>query len=234
MKMKTVIVDDEFPAVQLIKSYCEKIPELDVVESFTKADAALHYLQNYSVDLLLLDIQMPIINGMEVLKKLHEKPICIFITANPEHALKAFELDVIDYLLKPVSLQRFQKAIEKAVEYQQYKKSVENVAGKKFLLVKADYKITKIMTEDILWIEGSGEYIKIITFEKPFLILDSLANYIKNILPDEFVRIHKSYIIPVSKIIYFSSKTIILQNQKEFTIGRSYKKDVMKMLKKEI
>ncbi len=233
MKMKTVIVDDEFPAIQLIRSYCQKIDDIEVVESFTKAEASLYYLQNHTVDLLLLDIQMPLINGIEVLKKLNEKPICIFITANPEYALNAFELEVIDYLLKPVSFKRFEKAIEKAIEYHQYKKTMAKVSEKKFLMVKADYKITKISIDDILWIEGSGEYIKIIAVEKTFLILDSLTNYIENLLPNGFVRIHKSYIMPVSKIVHFSSTTVTHQNQKEFTIGRSYKNDAMKILKKE-
>lgn len=231
MKLKTVVVDDEYPALQLIKLYCKNIDTIEVVESFTKATEAFEYLQNNRVDLLLLDIQMPLMNGIEVLKQLAKKPICIFITANADYAVKAFELDVIDYLVKPVSFERFEKAIEKAVEFYYYKTSIMPIAEKKYLMVKADYKITKINTDDISWIEGSGEYVKIITEDKTILVLDSLTNYMENLLPSGFLRIHKSFILPLSKINSFTSTTITHKNNMEFTIGRSYKDDVMGVLK---
>lgn len=232
MKLKTVIVDDEFPAVQLIKEYCRKKDSVEVVSTFTKAMEAFEYLKENKVDVLLLDIQMPLMSGIEVLKRLPEKPMCIFITANPEYAVKAFELDVIDYLVKPVSFERFSKSIEKAVEYYNYKLNESKaLLGKNYLMIKAEYKIIKINTADINWIEGSGEYVKIITDEKTVLALDSLTNYIENVLPSGFIRIHKSFIVPLDKISQFTSTAVTLKNNQEFTIGRTYKEEVMRVLK---
>jgi two-component system, LytTR family, response regulator LytT len=232
MKLKTVIVDDEFPAIQLLKEYCGRVASIEVVSTFSKAASALDYLKENKIDLLLLDIQMPMMNGVEVLKQLAEKPICIFITASPEYAVKAFELDVIDYLVKPVSFERFKKAIEKATEYFSYKQNeADATAEKNYLMIKADYKIMKINTADINWIEGSGEYVKIVTEAKIILALDSLTNYMNNMLPEGFLRIHKSFIIPFAKITAFTSTSVMLANKKEFTIGRTYKEEVMKALR---
>jgi two-component system, LytTR family, response regulator LytT len=232
MKLKTVIVDDEFPAIQLIREYCRKIDKIQLISTFSRSVEAFEYLKENKVDILLLDIQMPLMSGVEVLKKLPEKPMCIFITANPEYAVKAYELDVIDYLVKPVSFERFNKSIEKASEYYQYKMNDSNaIADKHYLMIKADYRITKIATADIDWIEGSGEYVKIVTSEKTILALDSLTNYLENVLPDGFIRVHKSFIIPLAKISQFTSTSVTLTNKKEFTIGRTYKDEVMKVLK---
>jgi two-component system, LytTR family, response regulator LytT len=234
MKLKTVIVDDEFPAVQLIREYCRKTGTMEVAATFTKAIEAVDYLKQNAIDVLLLDIQMPLMSGIEMLKRLPQKPMCIFITANPGYAVKAYELDVIDYLVKPVSFERFNKAIEKATEYFNYKlNDSKAMVNKNYLMIKADYKIVKINTADINWVEGSGEYVKIVTDEKTTLALDSLNNYIENILPDGFIRIHKSFIIPVAKIGQFTSTSVTLNNKKEFTIGRTYKDEVMKVLKQQ-
>jgi two-component system, LytTR family, response regulator LytT len=232
MKLKTVIADDEFPAIQLIREYCRKLEVIETPVAFTKALEAFEYLKENKTDLLLLDIQMPMMSGIELLKRLPEKPMCIFITANPDYAVKAYELDVIDYLVKPVSFERFKKSVEKATEYYNYKlRDSKAMADKSYLMVKADYKIIKINTADIDWIEGSGEYVKIVTEEKTLLALDSLTNYMENILPAGFIRIHKSFIIPLAKISQFTSASVTLRNKKEFTIGRTYKEEVMKVLK---
>lgn len=232
MKLKTVIVDDEFLAIQLIREYCRKIDTVEIAVTFTKSIEAFAYLKENKTDLLLLDIQMPMMSGIEVLNRLPDKPMCIFITANPEYAVKAYELDVIDYLVKPVSVERFKKSIEKAEEYYNYKMNNSKALGNRsYLMVKADYKIAKINIADIDWIEGSGEYVKIVTKEKALLALDSLTNYMENFLPDGFIRIHKSFIIPLDKISQFTSTTVTLHNKKEFTIGRKYKEEVMKVLK---
>ncbi len=234
MKLKTVIVDDEFPAIQLIREYCRNVATIEVVSTFTKALEAFEYLKENRTDILLLDVQMPMMSGIDVLKRLPQKPMCIFITANPEYAVKAYELDVIDYLVKPVSFERFKKSVEKASEYYHYKiNDSKAIADKRYLMVKADYKIAKIDTADINWIEGSGEYVKIVTTEKTILVLDSLTNYIENVLPDGFIRIHKSFIVPLAKIGAFNSTSVTLKSKMEFTIGRMYKEQVMNTLKKE-
>ncbi|MBC7935858.1 MAG: response regulator transcription factor, partial [Rhizobacter sp.] len=179
------------------------------------------------------DIQMPVMSGIDVLKRLPQKPMCIFITANPEYAVKAYELDVIDYLVKPVSFERFKKSVEKAGEYYHYKiKDSKAIADKRYLMVKADYKIALIDTADISFIEGCGEYVKIVTAVKTILALDSLTNYIETVLPDGFIRIHKSFIVPLAKISAFTSTSVTLKNKMEFTIGRTYKEEVMNALKK--
>jgi two-component system, LytTR family, response regulator LytT len=228
-----VIVDDEFPAVQLLKEYCRRIDSIEVIASFTKSVEAAAYLCQQPAGLLLLDIQMPMMSGIEVLQRLPGKPMCIFITANPDYAVKAYELDVIDYLVKPVVFERFSKSIEKAVDYFNYKSAgAQDAANKKYLMVKADYKIIKIDTAAINWIEGSGEYVKIVTDEKNWLVLDSLTNYIENVLPEGFIRIHKSFIVPLAKVQQFTATSLTLSNKKEFTIGRTYKEEVMKKIGK--
>jgi two-component system, LytTR family, response regulator LytT len=233
MILNTVIADDEFPAVQLLREYCRRLEGIEVVASFTKSTEAAEYLRQHPADLLLLDIQMPMMNGIEVLQQLPGNPMCIFITANPEFAAKAYELDVIDYLVKPVGFERFSKSIDKATDYFNYKSAgMQDAAGKKHLMVKADYRIVKIATASINWIEGSGEYVKIVTDEKTWLVLDSLTNYIENILPEGFIRIHKSFIVPLAKVQQFSAVSLTLNNKKVFTIGRTYKEEVMRKIGK--
>ncbi|MFN0083570.1 MAG: LytR/AlgR family response regulator transcription factor [Ferruginibacter sp.] len=231
MKLKTVLVDDEYPALQLLTQYCSQIDFIDFANSFTKPTQAFEYLTTNPIDLLLLDVQMPFLNGLDLLAKLPQKPLCIFISANPNYAVNAFELDVVDYLLKPIGFDRFKKAVEKVVEYISYKDAKN--AAIKYIMVKADYKMTRINVEDISRIEGSGEYIKIFTQQKIILVRDSLNNFSTNILPDSFIRVHKSFIIPISQVEFFSTSSVTLKDGIQITIGRSFKKNVLDVLVKK-
>jgi two-component system, LytTR family, response regulator LytT len=232
MKLKAVIVDDEFPATQLIREHCRKLESLEIVSTFTNAVEAFNYISKSEVQLLFLDVQMPFMSGIELLKRLTEKPMCIFITASPEYAVRAFELDVIDYLVKPVPFDRFKKAVEKAIEFYEYRMNQSRaLTDKRYLMIRADYKIIKINTADIHWIEGSGEYVKIKTDDHTILALDSLTRYIESVLPEGFIRIHKSFIVPLSRIKSFVSTAVTLNDGKEFPIGRTYKEEVIKVLR---
>ncbi len=234
MNIKCIIVDDEYLAVRVLKEYALKTEALTVVETFTDSQKALQFLQTNNIDLLLLDIQMPYLNGFELLKQLEQPPLVIFTTARHDFAVKAYELDVLDYLVKPMSFDRFQKAINKATEYLQLRemKSQQKPEEKKHLIIKADYRILKLQIEDILYIEGLNEYVKIHTTEKAHITLAALKELEKNLPHDQFIRIHKSYIIAFSTISEFTSNSVKLKNGKEFSIGRSYKNNFISRMKK--
>ena len=151
--------------------------------------------------------------------------LCIFITAEPEHAAKAYELDVIDYLIKPISYKRFEKAITKAKEYSVFKQSKSK--NEDYIMFKSDYIINKVSLDDILWIEGFGEYIKIVSRFKTHILLQRLSKFEEDYQHLGFMRIHKSYLILKSHIDTFNSRTVILNNGKELPIGRTYK-DILK------
>ncbi|MEO7992736.1 MAG: response regulator, partial [Chryseolinea sp.] len=150
MNLSCIIIDDEYLAIKVLEEYSSKIDELSILKTFTDPKEALLFLQQTKVDLLFLDIQMPYLDGFELLKQLPSPPLIIFTTARHDFAVKAFELDVLDYLVKPISSERFEKAVGKADEYLQL------LAGRKsekknYIMVRADYQITKISVEDILF-----------------------------------------------------------------------------------
>ncbi|WP_306353048.1 LytR/AlgR family response regulator transcription factor [Flavobacterium sp. '19STA2R22 D10 B1'] len=220
-ELNVIGVDDEYLALELIKKYCEKTDGLNLIATFQKPEEVLPFLEKNEVNLLISDINMPEVTGIELLQKLKKKPLCIFITAEEQHAAKAFELDVIDYLIKPVSYERFEKAITKAKEYARFiqnKKSDEA-----YIMFKSDYIINKVKLADILWIEGFGEYIKIICKFKKYMVLHRMSKFEEMYQHLGFIRIHKSYLVLKSHIASYNSRTVILKDEKELPIGRSYK-----------
>ena len=227
ISLKAVGVDDEHPALELIKNYCEKASDIELISTFNDPEKAIEFINQNDVDLLILDINMPNINGLELLQKVQKNILCIFITAEPEHAAKAYELDVIDYLIKPISYTRFEKAIKKAKEYALFKQSKNEVED--YIMFKSDYIINKVSLEDILWIEGFGEYIKIVSQFKTYLLLQRLSKFEEDYQYLGFVRIHKSYLVLKNHIESYNSRSVILKNGKELPIGRTYK-DNLKLI----
>jgi DNA-binding LytR/AlgR family response regulator len=203
----------------LINEYCSKISFLSLEKTFTNTDEALTYLQNNQVDLLFLDIQMPDINGMQFYKTLVEKPPVIFTTAFKDFAAEGFNVDAVDYLLKPFEYDRFLKACYKAKEYLEFLSSQELQLNSIF--VKVNYEIMKINLKDIELIEALDDYIKIYIKPNPVLTLMTLKSIQEKLPARDFVRVHRSFIVPLAKIEKFS-KTKLWTSGKEIPIGSSY------------
>ncbi len=226
--IRCIAIDDEPLALQLIAEYASKIPFLKLQETFTDTDEARSWLQQNDTDLLFLDIQMPDINGVQLYKVLTKKPLVIFTTAYSEYAVDGFNVDAVDYLLKPFEFDRFLKAAYKANEYLDFLSSQEMQLASIF--VKVDYQLMKINLKDIDLIEGLDDYIRIHTKPKSVLTLMTLKSLQEKLHPKEFLRVHRSYIVPVNKIESFG-KNKIKVGGKDIPIGSSYTEVYQQLLK---
>lgn len=217
--IRCIAIDDEPLALQLINEYCGKISFLSLEKTFTNTDEAKAYLQHNNVDLLFLDIQMPDINGMQFYKSLTEKTPVIFTTAYKDFAAEGFNVDAVDYLLKPFEYDRFLKACYKANEYLEFLSSQDLQLNSIF--VKVNYEIMKINLKDVELIEALDDYIKIYIKPSPVLTLMTLKSIQEKLPSRDFVRVHRSFIVPLSRIEKFS-KTKLWISGKEIPIGSSY------------
>ncbi len=236
MKLNCLIVEDEPLAAKVIENYLSKIDMLRLSGVCYNAIDAFNVLNKKKIDLIFLDIKMPQITGLEFLKTLKSPPKVIFTTAYREYALDGYELDIVDYLLKPISFERFLKAINKVLNQNETKVIEKNAPLsfidtplKQYIYVKSDKKNIKVYFKNILYIEGLKDYINIVTNEGKIISYLSLA-YMENELPSEkFVRIHRSYIVSLDRIKAYSATSIELPG-KILTIGRYYKKHVLSVL----
>lgn len=228
--MDTIILDDEKPAIEILSTFASKVPFVDIKLATTNPYDALELLSSQKIDLLLLDIEMPDLSGVEFVKSLGQKPLIIFTTAYEEYALEGYELDIVDYLVKPIRLERFLKAINKANRLYNLNKNQIVTLEEKYLTIKVEYKTVKIAKSDVLYIEGLKDYVKIYTNDKMYLTRLNLKG-IENKLPsNDFLRIHRSYIVARKKITAFNQSEISIGNQ-DFSIGFSYQGKVNKLLK---
>jgi two-component system, LytTR family, response regulator len=195
--MKAIVVDDEPLALEIVRSHASKVPYLELKGEFTDAFAALEFLQNESVDLIFLDIKMPDISGIDFYNTLAKKPLLIFTTAYSEHAITSFEMDAIDYLLKPFSLARFIKACNKAFEIYNFR-TLARTTDHVFL--KTGYEQVKVMYDDILYLEATGNYVTFVLKDKKVLSRGTFAESINLVPADNFVRVHRSFFVAVNKI----------------------------------
>ncbi len=235
MSIRCIIVDDEPLARELIEGYLVKLPEFEIVASCVSAVEAFRKISQTPVDLMFLDIQMPEITGIDFLKNIKNPPQVIFTTAHREYALEGFELDVVDYLLKPIRFERFLKAIEKFkssnnfAKVQNFYKDQANTPD--YININADRKIYKIALKDILYIESERDYIKLTTLSRVILSKRTISS-LENELPENrFIRIHRSTIVAIDKIVSFDT-TMAEIGKRQFPIGRNYCDRVMKILKK--
>jgi len=217
--MNCIAIDDEPLALQLIQQYCEKISFLKLEKIFTNPDEAGEYLQKNTVDLIFLDIQMPDINGVQFYKNLLTKPLVIFTTAFKDYAVDGFNVDAIDYLLKPFEYDRFLKALYKAREYMEFLSSQDLQLSSVY--VKVNYEMMKISLKEIDLVEALDDYIKIHIKPSPVLTLMTLKNMQEKLPAKEFARVHRSYIVPLNKVEKFSKNKLIVAG-KEIPIGSSY------------
>ncbi len=236
MGLKTVIVDDEARAVQLLEDYVSKVPSLEMVESFQNAIEAVSFLNKHAVDLLLLDIRMPDLSGLQLLSSLHSKPMVIFTTAHADNAVDGFKLDAIDYLVKPITFADFMKAASKAV-YQAELASISQQLGKDkpsyandYLFVKVDNRLVKISYRDILYVEGCGDYVAIYHQDgRKLLCLQTMSQTLDKLPNQDFTRIHKSYIVNLHHVDAVQKDHVLIGNH-DISIGRSYRATFFKLL----
>ena len=235
-KYNVVIVDDEFLARKLLQDYVSKINSLHLVASCANAVEAIEALKNNKVDILLLDIQMPDITGLELVQSLEHKPAVIFTTAYSEFAVDAFNLGVTDYLLKPFDFPRFFQAISKAigsnaqVEDNASKNTLDAVSkSTDFITVKADYKLYKINYNDLLYIEGQHEYVTFHTPQRRITALFALKDLEEMLPQDRFVRVHKSYIVSFDHIQDLDKSDVTVAGTK-IPVGASYRDELLARL----
>lgn len=240
--IKCIVVDDEALARRLLTDHISKTPELELVAQCENPLEARSKIARHNIDLMFLDIQMPEITGIDFLKTLKNKPLTIFITAYPNYALQGYELDVIDYLLKPVSFERFYQAVNKAMDYLTFKLqkntgSIENnddvLYEKGCFYVKADYKIVRINYKDILFIEGLKEYVQIHTESKKVITYISMQKMSELLLSKYFFRVHKSYIVNLQKIDTIQGNLITIKG-KQVSVSKNQKDEFIKRINEKL
>ncbi|MCB0582251.1 MAG: response regulator transcription factor [Phaeodactylibacter sp.] len=228
------IIDDEPIAIDIIRRYLERLSDFEVKGTFEEPLEAFQALKRAPVDLIFLDIQMPGLSGLEMLKALARKPAVILTTAHREYALEGFELDVVDYLLKPIEFQRFLKAIDKFLE--RLPPAPVSAAAKPAvepgILVRANRKSVRVRLSDVLYIEGLKDYVKIILPEGNLLTKELIGDIEQRLPPEQFFRIHRSFIVPRDKIDAFTAVDVEI-GKFEIPIGRTYKEAFLKWIEKQ-
>lgn len=210
MQIKCVAIDDEPLALELLKEYIARFPALKLVHAFDDVLAASEFLREHPVDLLFIDINMPDISGIDLVRSLSEKPIVIFTTAHKEFAHEGFELDALDYLLKPIHPERFERAVNKVLTYFQYTQKVKPDADEA-LFVRSEYQLVRIELDEIEYIESVDDYLKIHrTNGRPVMTLMTLKAILEKLPDSRFKRIHRSYVVPINKIRSLSNRKVQL------------------------
>ena len=225
--MKCVIADDEKLARSLIENYMAKVPSLDLVASCKNGMEAAEIIQSQQIDLLITDIQMPELLGTDLVKSLTHPPMVIFTTAYEDYAVEGFELNAVDYLLKPFSFDRFLTAINKAKEIYDSKSSKEVSLKKDYLTIKADHKLYKVQYADIKFIEGQREYVSFHVPSGRITALMSLKHLEESLPKEMFIRCHKSYIVNKNMVEALEGNSLVVAG-KSIPIGQSYKEMVVK------
>ena len=234
-KYNVIIVDDEYLARKLLQDYVSKVESLQLVATCSNAFEAMEALANNPVDIMLLDIQMPDLTGMELVKGLEKKPAVIFTTAYSEYAVDAFNLAVVDYLLKPFDFPRFFQAVCKAIGNVQpkaeetTKQAADISKSNDFITVKADYKLYKINYDDLLFIEGQHEYVTFHTTQRRITALFALKDLEEMLPKDRFIRVHKSYIVSFKHIQDLDKSDVTVAGNK-VPVGASYRDELLSRL----
>lgn len=238
-KMNCIAIDDEPLALDVISEFCSKISYLNLIGTYTNPFDAVQLLNNDKVDLIFLDIQMPQITGLEFLKSLYKPPMVIFTTAFVEYASQGFEYDAIDYLIKPFAFDRFTRSVNKAFQLMKLKRPQDKMKDEKsgissgFLMVKVEYSTIRVDIEDILYIEGLKDYVKIYSGGKPLITKTTMKNIVDKLPPDCFIRVHKSYIVSIDKIDMIENSRIVIGNQR-IPIGESFRVAFYNMINRNL
>lgn len=225
MKLTCVIIDDEYLARQYLRDYIERLPFLDLVGDYNSPLLIMDELKRNAIDILFLDIQMPDITGIDFLKILNPQPYIILTTAYKEYALEGYEHNVVDYLLKPFSFDRFLKAINKVVDMVEKERT-----GRTFMTIRADRKLYKINYDDLIYIEGQRAYVTFHTTQKKITALISMKELEEKLPGDQFIRIHKCFIVSIRYLESLEGNMIEICGRK-LAVGSSYRDQVEKILK---
>lgn len=222
MIIKCIAIDDEPLALALVKEYISQCPQLQLLQTFEDAITGAEYLHKHPVDLLFIDINMPDITGLDLVRSLTIKPMIIFTTAYKNHAIDGFELDAVDYLLKPISFDRFSRAVTKAADYYTYKHK-QGTSGEECLFVYSEYRMLKILLSEIDYIESLEDYIKIhLQHSKPVLTLMTLKGVLEKLPASRFSRIHRSYIVANSSVKSIHNRKVKLASGIELPVSETY------------
>lgn len=225
--MNCIIIEDELPAQNILKNYIRKVPGIDLVNTFQTAIDANNFLKDNTVDTIFLDINLPDISGLDFIKTIKNPPKIVITTAYPDYAVKSFELDtIVDYLVKPFSFDRFLKAITKVEKHL----STNEIIDEKVLYLNIDKTIHKVYISDILYLESDRNYVTFYTTTTKLTVIDSLKNWKDSLEANQFVQIHKSYIVNTKKIDKLTGTSLSI-NTISLPIGRTYKNKVKAILK---
>ncbi|NUY80092.1 response regulator transcription factor [Flavobacterium sp. MAH-1] len=228
--IRAIALDDEPPALEVLKALCDQVDYVALQKTFNKADEAMKHLRKYPVDLLFLDINMPSISGIDFYRNLPHKTMVIFTTAYSEYAVEGFNLNAVDYIMKPFSLSRFTQAVEKVKT--QYKYQNQN-AEQQFLFIRADYSLIKIPIADILFIEGLDDYLKIhIQNQKTVVARMTMKAILEKLPSSGFIRVHRSFIVSIPKIEKVRNKIVHI-GEEEIPISASYEKEFLAAINKD-
>ncbi len=237
--INVIIVDDEPLAQEVLETYIEKIPELHLVRKCSNAFEANDALKQHDIDLMFLDIQMPQLTGIDFLRTVKDPPLVIFTTAYPNYALEGFELNAIDYLLKPISMDRFMKASNKAIEQIELQRRDEGAKGPvveegpDFFFVKADKKLVKVNFNDIIYIEGLKDYVIIRLDHDRVITLQTMKSLEDKLPPERFKRIHRSYIVNLARIDAIMGNMVEVREKgqaKHLPVGKNYRDELQDLI----
>lgn len=224
-----IAIDDEPLALKVIEKFCQQSGQVNLLKAFTHTGEASLFLEQNNADLLFLDINMPSISGIDFYKNMKQQPLLIFTTAYSDYAVEGFNLNAVDYLLKPFTFKRFLQALEKVM--QQKTQRPGDTATESFITIRADYSLIKVLLRDILYIESLDNYVKIhLEKQKPILARMPMKTILE-LLPATFIRIHRSYIVPFEKIESIRNKVVYLKEE-ELPVGNNYEKELMERFTK--
>ena len=222
--IKAIAIDDEPLALSVIETFCAELDYIDLQKTFTQPNEALKYLKKFPVDLLFLDIHMPALTGIDFYKSIEQKTMVIFCTAHGQYAVEGFNLNALDYLLKPFTFERFKQATDKARDYF----ASNNNQKTQHIFVRADYSLQKIMLDDITCIEALDDYLKIyINQQKTIVARMTMKAMLEKLPKTDFLRVHRSFIVPIKKVESLRNKTLQL-GDKKIPVGNSYEEEVLK------
>ena len=228
-KYTCIIIDDDEIDRLTVVSFAKKFPVLDILGVFESAEEALSIIEKEKIDVLFLDIDMPGLSGIEFRKKAIEIPVCIFITAHPEHAVESFEIETLDFIVKPLKLDRFAQTVSRIEEFMEIKLKAllfEASIGGDTIYIKEGHEQTKVKLHEILYLEALKDYTLIITDKKRHCVLSSIGNLLKENHFQSFIRIHRSFAVQKQFIQKINSSEILLHNNITIPVGRSYKENL--------
>nr|MBC7612814.1 response regulator transcription factor [Pseudopedobacter sp.] len=229
-----IAVDDEPLALKLLQDNISKVPFLKLVSACNDAFEAMKVLQENKIDLVFIDIQMPGLTGLQFIGSLENKPLIIFITAYKQYALESYDLSVVDYLVKPVALDRFIKACNRAKELHELK-TIKQQPFAEYFFLNVDYSQVKVTFDDIIWIKSLGDYLRINlkSTTTPLIVRTSLKAIETELPPNKFIRIHKSYLIAIAEITAVRKNSVFIKEM-ELSVGETFRETVEKLIRKEL